>query len=391
MQKRALEKYPRAKCLDGSPAAYYYGKGARGVSQWFVYLQGGGWCGYPSLATCVERADSDLGSSKAWPNSWKGSEADSPMSTWHRLYVPYCDGGFFSGDRDNVQHFHDRLLYFRGLANLRAVFDDALSDLGMGNASEVVVGGCSSGGAAVANQIDVIRQWIPNHVFLAGLIDSLLFTEPLGHPNYEEIRKRVITLTKVHNFSSSPRCALPKSDRWRCRYIEHLSPQTPIFLLQSKFDPVFINEYLGPAPADEDVNWLGNRFVQTVRRYLSQNEGGIHGAYIDSCWHHCSRIFGKWNVLAPRNMVTQYEAFQEWYKDRLAAFQNKMQERASSRRHYEDSAEHPCETCCASLDYTGVYLATVTAFMITVSCSFVLWRRHCRIHASMETTKDGPG
>ena len=59
-----------AVCIDGSPAAYYIRTAnADGVkadpTKWVVFMEGGGWAS--SLAGTVDRAKTDLGSSKKYP------------------------------------------------------------------------------------------------------------------------------------------------------------------------------------------------------------------------------------------------------------------------------------------------------------------------------------
>ena len=53
-------------CLDGSPYGYYFRKATStsGSTRWTVYMQGGGWC-YDE-ASCADRAQTRLGSSKFW-------------------------------------------------------------------------------------------------------------------------------------------------------------------------------------------------------------------------------------------------------------------------------------------------------------------------------------
>ena len=51
-----------AKCIDGSPAAFYLRPGAGGgASKWVVFHEGGLWC--ISLSDCRARANTTLGSS----------------------------------------------------------------------------------------------------------------------------------------------------------------------------------------------------------------------------------------------------------------------------------------------------------------------------------------
>jgi hypothetical protein len=81
------QKYPMAKCLDGSAPGYYHAPGwGNGSTSWVIHTQGGGWC--VGDADCANRARSPLGSSAAWAPS--GCDAATASSA----PVCYADGGF---------------------------------------------------------------------------------------------------------------------------------------------------------------------------------------------------------------------------------------------------------------------------------------------------------
>lgn len=57
-----------AYCLDGTAPMYYHRPGTgSGANKWFVFHQGGGWC-VPGT-DCYNRAQGNLGSSKAYPTT----------------------------------------------------------------------------------------------------------------------------------------------------------------------------------------------------------------------------------------------------------------------------------------------------------------------------------
>jgi len=56
-----------ARCIDGSPAAYYIRHGVgEGVNKWYIHHQGGGWC--ESMDDCLGRSRTGLGSSRGYPS-----------------------------------------------------------------------------------------------------------------------------------------------------------------------------------------------------------------------------------------------------------------------------------------------------------------------------------
>ena len=70
---------PGARCLDGSPGAYYIRKGVgSGANKWYIHHQGGGWC--ESLDDCLGRSKGALGSSNGYgPTSGLGGGYFSPL------------------------------------------------------------------------------------------------------------------------------------------------------------------------------------------------------------------------------------------------------------------------------------------------------------------------
>tara|TARA_B110001452_G_scaffold182163_1_gene152997 strand:+ start:2087 stop:2437 length:351 start_codon:yes stop_codon:yes gene_type:complete len=58
-----------ARCLDGSPPAYYVrpASAPQNASRIVVYFQGGGWC--YTLDDCRSRSKGGLGSSKSYPDA----------------------------------------------------------------------------------------------------------------------------------------------------------------------------------------------------------------------------------------------------------------------------------------------------------------------------------
>jgi len=99
----------KARCLDGSPPAYYLrrGKGS-GSRKWFVFFEGGGWS--MSYDNSLERAKTILGSSKSYEacetaESMKFYKSANPshnplMHDWNVVHVRYCDTSSYAGDAE---------------------------------------------------------------------------------------------------------------------------------------------------------------------------------------------------------------------------------------------------------------------------------------------------
>ena len=127
-------KYPTARCLDGLMGAFYFSPAttASGRSKFYLHQEGGGGCN--SVSDCAERSFSALGSSSplyGWRSTYdlshyevfSRSEAESPLlHDWNHVFMVYCDGGYFSGNgNDVVTEDGGRRLHFRGAHILDAV------------------------------------------------------------------------------------------------------------------------------------------------------------------------------------------------------------------------------------------------------------------------------
>ena len=102
------------KCLDGTPAGFYYSPPPSGSSDlWVIYLKGGGAC--HDEQSCLSRANSSLGSSNYWPKTFNPGDSvnsdDPSLNPYfyqgHQVYAPYCSGDVWSG----MKHLHLSKIY----------------------------------------------------------------------------------------------------------------------------------------------------------------------------------------------------------------------------------------------------------------------------------------
>ncbi len=90
---------------------------------------------------------------------------------------------------------------------------------------------------------------------------------------------------------------------------------------------VSVGQVLGPNSSPADIQQLGVNITARLSSQLLSNP--IHGAFLDSCVHHC----GKWGAITI-DKATSPIAFQAWY------------DKATSTRFWNQAAEYPCDTCC---------------------------------------------
>ena len=137
--KLDLDLYPDAKCLDGSPGAFYIRIDPLKMrsKKWMFFLKGGGWC--TDLEDCYERSKTDLGSTKSLKDDmgpyhgfaelYDDCDRNPTFCSFNKVFVWYCDGNSFISDNpDPVVHENSGdKLYFRGRDILRATMDTIYS------------------------------------------------------------------------------------------------------------------------------------------------------------------------------------------------------------------------------------------------------------------------
>jgi len=246
------EKFPLARCLDGSMAGFYVRKGS--VSKTIIWLEGGGWCYAPdcehvtngsTLADCRSRSQTDLGSSRGWSQKAEDWFATGDLSKdcienpvfceWTVIAVPYCDGVGFAGDAE-VDGLH-----FRGKAILHAVLTEATA-MGLRESSQVVFSGGSAGALAVLHFADEVRDIInlPTGEVVA-IPDAGFFLDVpdvQGNPCWQAQMRSIYTIARAcPNLQKA--CVLRHpADPCQCIYPEYYSDlvETRTFLVQSLYD-----------------------------------------------------------------------------------------------------------------------------------------------------------
>lgn len=371
-----------ARCLDGTPGAYYYRKGVgTGADKWYIHHQGGGWC--ESLDDCLGRSKTGLGSSTGYgPTSGMGGgyfsplPSDNPMMyNWNMVLLNYCDGGSFSGNNETVTVYQNTSLYFRGKRVREAAYASLLAS-GLDKATDVVISGCSAGGLATFLHTDQWCDALGEDAPLAkcvGMPDSGFFldyqsTKVPGLDVVEQASSKVPGLDVVEQASSRRGRQLTTapgnyhaglkwcfetfnatagvnqdciaahgtggfatdSPEYLCMFAEHASvfTHTPIFALQSEYDSWQTGHVLYPT---DDVQLLGDNLTARIQGNLF----GPHpssGAFLDSCHHHC----GMWNSIRIDGQLVS-EAFAQWY-DSIGTKKPKTV--------WKQGEDYPCDACC---------------------------------------------
>lgn len=214
------ERFPEARCLDGSPAVFYLREApSEATARWIVSLQGGSACRFnthklPTVEVnnktheagsdkivpldCADRAKEPLGSSVHDPPekdiSYKEVLSTDPVvnpvfHNWNTVLARYCDGSAWIGSTDVEQQQGEggsgptsTKYYLRGAANLLGIIGTLMSDHGMYTASEIVLHGCSVGAEGALGLGSLVQEAVPEHTMFAVIADSGMMMLP-GHPS----------------------------------------------------------------------------------------------------------------------------------------------------------------------------------------------------------------
>ncbi|KAL6840056.1 hypothetical protein ACP4OV_029866 [Aristida adscensionis] len=334
-----------AVCLDGSPPAYHFQRGfGAGSQNWLVNIEGGAWCN--TTETCSERKMTDLGSSKFMKAIEFGGILSNRHSqnpdfyNWNRVDVRYCDGASFAGDGEGDDKDGTKL-FFRGLRIWEAVVDELMGK-GMGNAKQVLLVGCSSGGLATLLHCDNFRAKFPQDVLVKCLSDAGFFLDAKDLSGKRFMRSLINGVVHLQNVKKAlPKDCLAKKDRTECFLAAELvkSISTPTFILNSDYDSGQIVFVLVPDESYQGQSWTSckadirncsstqldvlhgyrNKFVSKLKVVEAKKGWGL---FVDSCFTHCQTPFNiSWHSPnSPRvGNKTIAEAVGDWYFGRSHA------------------------------------------------------------------------
>jgi hypothetical protein len=218
-----------------------------------IHFQGGGWC--INEQDCVGRSKTALGSSSSWnrtqwpsadggPHGLFGFDAASNPFThnWNHVFIGYCDGASYAGDVQAPVVVGASSLHFRGRA-IRDAVVDTLGPRGMGQASDVILTGCSAGGLATYLHADTVHARLNASTrFVAAPSAGFFLDVPsfggnrVYTPNYQYVFHMQNVSGAINQACVASRT--PTGDAWRC----FMAPYTvgfvraPLFIINSLYD-----------------------------------------------------------------------------------------------------------------------------------------------------------
>ena len=344
-----------AVCLDGSSPGYYLSEvGAKG---WIVHLGGGGWC--LTEMDCLNAAHSHTGSADWWESTMPGGGFLSNDCTENPLFCDYnkvvigsCDGTSFSGYRSVGVDVRNETIFFKGALILPAVLNELVAKHSFGEAEEMLLSGCSSGGMAAMLQSNVAGEWAGKHLAhlktFKTLVLSGLFPDFVSVYGERKFAAQLNNIRILANISANldpqckegPQCFLPEV---AYRYI-----RSPVFLVNSAFDQYTANCLLFSKlaenfPETDEIRLAESCTTQStaytecnedahcverlasdprIVRYINDYENLLEnttkfaapssGAFLHTCVTHCAGLMDGWKEIEVEGVSMQAAVLGWW-------------------------------------------------------------------------------
>lgn len=363
-------QHEEAKCLDGTNPAYYFRPGELN-SHWHIHFEGGGWC--YDIEACYNRSTDNfrLGSSASYANCMSHDlkdylshdQQDNPlMYNWNHVLVKYCDGASYAGN--TIQIYNNKPLYFKGMHNRDETIRHLLDVHGMSSATEIVISGCSAGGLGIYLGIDQMADIVHTkapQAKLRAMSDSGFFPDYTSDEHwqseneypealinnvmdYSQSMKNVFHFTNM-SAGAHPACIQHNTEHPElCVFAEYLTPHinTPLFALQPRHDHWQIWHIVGKPFDYALINEFGVNITRRLNETLLSNPH--HGAYFDSCIHHCTKCSRTadhmWHGVIKSTVegYSEADAFQWWYNTKTVPGGRGML--------FIQEGTYPCKECC---------------------------------------------
>lgn len=329
-----------AVCLDGSPPGFYLRNGTSlEKSKWIIFFQGGAWC-YDE-DSCYQRSYTALGSSTCLRGYLPAEENGGLLSSqvkynpefynWSSVFVPYCDGASFTGDREKPLEFNDKPLYFRGRRILDALLDELLRR-GIDKASEIILSGSSAGALTAMVHSDYIRTRVrrASNASVRVLADAGFFLDEPSFDGSETMRYIFQQTYTLHNSSAglNHKClhAQKRKRKYRCFFPQYSLPfvATPVFLVNSLYDSWQIGS-LSNISCICDFDTCSSAEKSFIEKFRKKTLSALRSVFdlkeiavfADACLVHSQcPINDFWTKVQVGN-ATIAQAFVDWYRGQV--------------------------------------------------------------------------
>jgi len=291
--------------------------------------------------------------------------------------VKYCDGTSFTSNRLLPATFNGTRLWFRGRPILQAVLKD-IQSLGFGQATAVLLSGCSAGGLSTFHAADWIYSQLPSSVKKYGALPVsgyfLLHNNVGNTPVYPSEMQTIYYLGNCSYGISSACQQAMGANAWQCIFAQNVYPyiKSPIFISNSMFDSWQIICILTSEP-DHSLTGDGNcssaagwqncpfgsqqcqasqwgvlnsyagSFISTLNSTANAHRAG-NGGFIDSCLNHCEAVYSySWNGYKIGGVSMNQAASNWWTSLGSSSSQNNWFWDCNT---YSATAPHVCNPTC---------------------------------------------
>jgi len=299
----SMEKYPSARCTDGSPGGYYFKQGqGEGTNTWIIYQAGGDWCW--DEESCAKRCAilNVLCTSSVWPPTYNLSGIFDPLNdtrlvTAHKVFIQYCSSDAHMGDAGPSQKTFG--WHFRGQAIISAV----LTELPIQKGDTLIYGGGSAGARGAMVHLDYIDSMLPSAlrgaVSLYGFLDSNLWIDAptmpgVAFPGFQNVTQGVYSMANITHLDET--CQLQNIDTpWKCIFPEYRMPyvRTPYFMVASQADEFQLSTNIGHDPPynTAELSYALTFAKATVDRVLTTKAECSSCSIMSwSCYNHATSL-----------------------------------------------------------------------------------------------------
>ncbi|KAF5176518.1 Pectin acetylesterase, partial [Thalictrum thalictroides] len=304
-------KLSGAVCLDGSSPGFHFQKGfGSGFDSWVLHIEGGGWCN--SIESCSSRQLTALGSSEAMDHEVPFSGILSQVASenpdffnWNKVKIRYCDGASLSGNPES-EFQNETKLFFRGRLIWKVIIDE-LSTMGLANAKQALLSGCSAGGLATLIHCDDFSELFPRNANVKCLADAAFFLNEKDVSGNYTMRSFYFDVVHLQGVARSlHRDCVSKMEPYKCFFPQEIvkNIKTPVFLVNPAYDFWQIQHILAPDASDPYQNWqkckrnikncnphqlevlqgFRDSLLSELSEFLQNKDSGV---FINSCFIHC--------------------------------------------------------------------------------------------------------
>ncbi|KAA8518901.1 hypothetical protein F0562_016325 [Nyssa sinensis] len=282
----------------------------------------------------------------------RDSSNNPDFFNWNKVKIRYCDGASFAGHPES-EFKNETELFFRGQLIWEAFMDELLS-IGLSNAKQALLSGCSAGGLATLIHCDDFREIFPRGANVKCLSDADID----GNGTIESFYHDVTRLQGVAK--SLKKGCVARMEPSKCLFPQEFIKdiKTPVFLVNPAYDFWQIQHILVPDASYMHGSWskcklnighcnpsqievlqgFRNSLLEALKEFQQNKEGGM---FINSCFIHCQTWMTEtWHSSnSPRiNKKTIAESVGDWYFNRKVA------------KHID--CPYPCNPTCHNMDFT---------------------------------------